>query len=233
VPLPEDLSLDTEVLCRAGTLEAFTAVMTRGPFKQGLLVVADLYKKRPKPFFVEAGLDHGYLVELLRLARGLRGGDRDEVLAIACQEVDTFHLALAARGRFHYDLKPEMLVPLHVPGSRIAVDRFRRMVAAERLADLVPTLVGTAIDALPPGTGADNADASLLEHLAWNRYYRLANRTFRRSHMGMGAVAAYAAIRRVELANLIRLTEGIRAGFDPKAIRRRLIPRSDLERARV
>jgi hypothetical protein len=44
---------------------------------------------------------------------------------------------------------------------------------------------------------------------------------------------AYAALRRVELANLIRLSEGIRAGLPADVIRRRLIPRSDLAPGRT
>jgi vacuolar-type H+-ATPase subunit C/Vma6 len=42
--------------------------------------------------------------------------------------------------------------------------------------------------------------------------------------MGLGAAIAFTALRRVELANLITISEGIRNGMEPAAIRRRLIP---------
>jgi vacuolar-type H+-ATPase subunit C/Vma6 len=42
-------------------------------------------------------------------------------------------------------------------------------------------------------------------------------------------VIGYAGIRRVEVANLITLSEGIRAGAEAERIRTRLIPRADLE----
>jgi vacuolar-type H+-ATPase subunit C/Vma6 len=51
--------------------------------------------------------------------------------------------------------------------------------------------------------------------------------------MGLGAVVAYASIRRVEVANLISLSEGVRAGVAPEVVRRRLIPRQDIEGAHV
>ena len=69
-------------------------------------------------------------------------------------------------------------------------------------------------------------DPSLLEVMARNRFLRLANRAFRSSHMGPGALVGYTAIRRVELANLVTLTEGIRVGLRPEAIRARLIPQA-------
>ena len=52
-----------------------------------------------------------------------------------------------------------------------------------------------------------------------------ANALFRRGHMRLGAVIGYAAIRRIELVNLITLTEGLRLGLEPLRIRERLIPR--------
>ena len=69
--------------------------------------------------------------------------------------------------------------------------------------------------------------------LAWKRFLRLANRAFRRSHMDLGAVVGYAGIRRVEVANLISLSEAIRTGMAAEVIRARLIPRNDLESADV
>jgi len=224
VPLPDDLALNPQVLASAGTIEAFTAVVDPPSLREGLERAIEPYNKRPRPFFPEAGLDHGYLTELLARARALPRAHRDDVLGIARQEADTFHLALVARGRFTYDLAPGMLRPFHVKGTQLSRQAFRQMLEAETLADAASMAVGAAIDAVPGGGGLD---ATALEVLAWNRYYRLANRTFRRSHMGLGAVVAYAAIRRIELANLITLTEGIRARVSPEPLRRRLIPRAD------
>ncbi len=229
IPLPEDLALNLEVLATAGTIEAFTAVLDPEPLRAGLKRAVEPYNKRPRPFFPEAGLDYGYLTELLVRARALPRAHRDDVLGIACQEADTFHLALVARGRFSYDLSPEALQPFHVSGTRIRRQQFRQMLQAESLAEAASMAVGAAIDTMPEQA---EPDAATFEILAWNRYYRLANRTFRRSHMGMGAVVAYAAIRRIELANLITLTEGVRARVPPDVLRQRLIPRLEPADAR-
>ncbi len=230
IPLPDDLALRTDVLGTAGTIEAFAAVCPNEPLRGGLERAIDLYNETPRPFFVEAGLDSGYFEELLARARALGRAHRDDVLAIARQEADTFHLMLLARGRFHYNVAREALQRFHVDGTNIDRATFRAMAGAENLADAARMAVGIVLDE-PPATSGGGVDAAHLEALAWNRYWRLANRTFRRSHMGLGAVVAYAAIRRIELANLIRLTEGIRAGLAPQAIRRRMVPRSDVTEA--
>ena len=230
VPLSDDLALNVEVLAGAGSIEAFTAVLEPEPLRTGLAGAIDLYHRRPRPFFAEAGLDQGYLVELLSRARALPWAHRDDVLPMVWQEADTFHLMLAARGRFSYDLPAEMLSPFHVAGAGLSRQRFQRMLAAEDLTEVAAMAVGAAIDAVPEGRAVD---APALEVLAWNRYWRLSNRTFRRSHMGLGAVVAYAAIRRVELANLITLSEGIRARLAPEALRRRLIPWAEPADARA
>jgi vacuolar-type H+-ATPase subunit C/Vma6 len=108
------------------------------------------------------------------------------------------------------------------------------MLAASDVPTAAARAVGAAVDGLPQG----DIDAALLETLAWHRYWRLARAAMVRSALALGTVAGYAAIRRVELANLITLAEGVRTGAEPDAIRRRLIPRPDvvktgLESARV
>ena len=56
--------------------------------------------------------------------------------------------------------------------------------------------LGRALDMLPstPGEGGELPRAIApadLEALAWNRFLRLANRAFRRSHMGLAAIVAF------------------------------------------
>jgi len=97
------------------------------------------------------------------------------------------------------------------------------MAGAERVADVASAAAGAALDEVPKVADEALTPADL-EPLAWARYYRLANRAFRRSHMGLAAVVAYTAIRRVELANLITLSEGIRLSRPPDVLRRCLIP---------
>lgn len=231
IGLPEDLALDAEALAAAETIEAFAAAVPRGPLRDGFARAVPLFNRLPRPFFPEAGLDCGYLGELVARAARIGGTEGETILEIARQEADTFHLMLVVRGRFSYGLKPEVLRPFHVSGSHLAAEGFDRMVAAEDLAAAASQAVGLAIDASP--ARAEALDAAALEAAAWDRFHRLANRAFRRSHMGLGAVVAYAAIRRVELANLITLTEGIRAALAPDVLRRRLIPRTVAETARV
>jgi hypothetical protein len=64
------------------------------------------------------------------------------------------------------------------------------------------------------------------EAAAWNRLYRLANRAMRGSPTGLGTVVGYVALRRVEIANLTALSEGLRLGLSDESIRARMIPRS-------
>ena len=145
------------------------------------------------------------------------------------QEVDIFHLMLVARGKFHYNLMPEMLQPLHVAGSgsharflplcsMTRISTRRQAVWHERVLDAAPFEEG-------PKDGSMAIDASTLESLAWKRFFRLANLAFRQSHMGLGTIMGYVGLRRVEVANLITISEGIRSDMAAETIRGRLIQR--------
>jgi vacuolar-type H+-ATPase subunit C/Vma6 len=237
ISLPDDLGLDVESLATADSVESFAAAAPEPLFQQGLRQAAAIYEDQPKPVVLEAALDRAYFVELIQRTRGLPREARADSLALARQETDTFHLMLVARGRFTYGLPPEELARFHADGSGVSAQRFQRMLSADNLRQAAGEAVNLALDKLPlgePGEGAGGSDLdpAVLEALAWNRYLRLAQRAFRRSHMGLGAVIAFTAIRRIELANLITLSEGIRMEIDPETMRSRLVP-TDPEALRV
>jgi len=236
VALPADLGLEIEALAAAESFESFLAAAPEGILRAGLAEAAAAYQETPRPVVLEAALDRAYYGELLKRTKALPRDARGDSLTIAKQEVDTFHLMLVARGRFTYGLPAERLAGLHVAGAGISRDRFRRMLDAGSLREAAQLAVGPVLSRLPEedswGAGRAGPDAAALETLAWNRYLRLARRAFRNNHMGLGAVVAFAAIRRIEVANLITLSEGIRTDMEPDAIRRRLVPR-DEEACRV
>jgi vacuolar-type H+-ATPase subunit C/Vma6 len=236
IPLEGDLAVDERAFAAADSIEAFVRLIRSKPLRDSVIAILEIYRSQPKPFFIEAALDHGYFTELLARAAALPEEEAEMLRPMLSQDVDIFHMMLATRGRFGYGLRAELLLPFHVKGAGIRRDRLSQMLTAGSLADVTGRLAGVVIDMPREAAGQGGpgiADAAVLEGMAWNRYLRIAGATFRRSHMGLAAVVAYAAIRRVELGNLITLSEGIRANIAPEAIRRRLIPRADLEATRA
>lgn len=191
------------------------------------------------PFLLEASLDRGYFAGLLARLCRLGPEDRDLLAPLVRQEVDAFHIALAARGRFLHRFPPDALLACHVAGSAIPRGLFEILLADSDLSTVALRCVGRVIDGIPgvsPDANALPSGGSLaaaLETLAWHRFLRLANGVFRRSHMGFAAVVGYMGVRRIEVANLITLSEGIRLGLPADRIRARLVPRPDREVARV
>ncbi len=229
VPLPKEVALDAQGLSAAESLDDFVRLAPKGLLRESLRRTIEIYGDHPRPFFFEAVLDHDYFQGLLANVEGLPWEDREVVKPMFRQEVDIFHLMLVVRGKFHYGLTLEALLPLHVPGARVT-----RAVFAEMLHDQdIRTSAGRAtefvFDVLPFEGGPNHpspavaVDAAGIERLAWTRFARLANLAFRQGHVGLGAVVGYAGIRRVEVANLVTLSEGIRKGMPAEAIRARMI----------
>jgi V/A-type H+-transporting ATPase subunit C len=231
--LPHGLALDRQALMGAGSLEEFAERLPLGSPRKCLTAALNIYRDQPRLLFLEGALDRGYFQELLARTERLSGEDRELIQPIMRQEADAFHLILVVRGKFHYGLTPELLLPLHVSRSGIPSERFSAMLAVSDIRAAASLAVGRAIDALPTECGSAEAsatvDPSVLETLAWKRFLRLSNRAFRCSHMGLGAVVGYVGIRRVEVANLITVSEGVAMGAKADALRARLLPRTDLE----
>lgn len=226
VPLPGHLAVDVRPLTSGATVETLADLVPRGPLHAAVSDALAVFHAHPRAFFIEAALDRGYFAELLARVGAVPGTDRRDVLDVAVQEVDIFNLMLVVRGRFNYGLGPDLVMPLHVAGARIGRREMAVMLAAADLATAAQRAVRLVIDALPGSAqaGAAAIDPAAIERMAWERYRRIAGAVFRRSHTGLGVVAAYAALRRVELANLITASEGIRAGMSAGDICRRMIP---------
>ena len=235
--LPRQTVAQVEALRSAGSPVDFARLLKLGPLRKSLEDAVRQWGEDARPFFFEAALDRGYFQELLARFRLLSSEDREETGAVLCQEVDIFHLMLVLRGKFNYGLTADPLLPLHVPGARISRSCFAAMLNDTDPWVAVGRAVMRALDPLPfegsPGEGSALIPVAALESLAWRRFLRLANSAFRRSHMGFGAIIGYVAIRRLEVANLITISEGIRTGMSADAIRARMNPRTDLEAASV
>lgn len=226
VELPREFAVDPQAAARS--LDNFLPLAPRGPLRMCFRQAVQSHREEKRPFFFEAALDKGYLTELRAQAEALDGEDRELVAPLVRQEIDTFHLMLVARGKFIHGMEAAALLPFHVPGAGILRARFAAMLADPALRAAATRALGRALDELPnaPAEGGAAADAiapSDVEALAWSRFQRLANRAFRRSHMGLAAVVAFAELRRVEVANLITLSEGIRLGMPAEQLRARLI----------
>jgi len=235
--LPADQALNVPALMAAGSVENFAVRLPAGRSRDGLKAMLARHQDEPPLFLLEAALDCGYHQELLARTAPLPKDEQESIRPLVCQEANLFQLLLVVRGKIHHGLAAELLLPLRITGSGVAGDWFKTLLAAADLLAVAKCSLGIALDELPASRSAGETpttiDPAAVESLGWKRLFRLANRAFRSSHMGLGAVAGYATLRRMEVANLITLSEGIRLGVDAGTIRARLVPRTDLEVAHV
>ncbi|HOJ42853.1 MAG TPA: V-type ATPase subunit [Syntrophorhabdaceae bacterium] len=227
VNLPGQLSLNTKKLSEAETIDDFIKNCPRGFFQDNLKNAIKIFGDRAKPFYIEACLDSAYFKELILKTSKLKSHDRDYIKAIINQEIDIFHLMLITRGVMQYNLPPELIKIFHVEETAIPKRVFTNLLKESDLGVFTKTLEGRVIDVIPVELikidQTTAPDLSILETLAWKRFYRLCNKVFYVNHMGFGAIVGYIGLRRIETINLIALSEGIKGGYGPDFIRKHLI----------
>jgi vacuolar-type H+-ATPase subunit C/Vma6 len=236
VALPANLALPIEKLAKADSLRTFVQLMPSGTLHRSLSRALEFYHEQPHVFFFESALDRAYLAELLRKADGLSGEDRELIRPIVVQELDIFHLMLALRGKLLYGMESVALLPFHLAGTRVSRDVFEKILEESDVHAMAARGLDRVVDGSDsgqPGHRTETVDPAALEKLAWSRFWRLAQRAFRRSHMGAASVVAYVELRRVEVANLITACEAIRLGIPAQSVDARLIPVGAREAAYV
>jgi len=218
-PLGGKLALDTGQFLRARDLASFVGLMPDTRFRAAALAAAPEHAETGETFFIEAALDAAYYERLVELAGELPARHRG-----ACEPLVRLEAEL-------YDTLAVFRLKLNAGLSRDRVGTFLArhglsLLAIERLfdyPDFRDMLGHVPRDLLRPEDAAGVFTIPDLERVLWERLLRAANRQFYRSVGDMGLVVAFYTVKRVELANLIRVVEGVRRGLGPEAIRGGLI----------
>jgi len=171
----------------------------------------------PDPFLFEAALDRAYFLDGLQLTRAAPRSEREHIARLIHQEIEGFHLQLAARGRFIHDLPAPRLLELRIPATFLGRSRLRTMMARPDVTSAATLAVGHAIDALPAAT-----DAGALDQAARQRLARIARRVIRERMTGLAALFAYVTLRELECQGLITLAEALRLGRSGSSLAARL-----------
>lgn len=233
MPLPPEFALNAQEMANAESPEDFVRFVPANLLRENLEKVLEIYHEYPQPFFFEGALDCGYFKGLIARAEQLSGEDRTFIRPMVHQEADIFNMMLVTRGKFYYGLAPRVLQLFYVPGAEISHTQFLAMMNGTDLLTSISRVAERVLDAevsqFVRKEGSIDIDASALEALAWRRFFRLSNLSFRKSHMGLAAVLGYMNLRRMETANLIRISEGIRMDMPAEVIRNHMIPWTDRE----
>lgn len=208
------------------SLADLASALPEGIFRDSLAWALADYPGKAAVFFLEAALERDYLAELAARAGGLNAGDRETAGALSAQEISSFNLALALRGKFLYGCRNTDLLRLYAPCPDREIRLFKAILSAGELGGALALAYGR--EPVPAGPAQGLAG---IEALARRRYGRLAFRALRGDHLGFGAAAAYLALRRLETADLVTLAQGLRLGVSAAELERRLAP--GLEAAHV
>lgn len=220
-------SLDIKKILELESIEDFIRIFPKGFLQDNLKTAFKIYGDKPKPFFIEAFIDSMYYKELISRVSAINENEKNYIKPIIQQEIDIFHLMLITRGRMNFNLPVEELKTFHVEGTNITKRIFKALLEEPDKAVLLKILERKVIDTIPPEfikiEQTAPIDTSILENLAWKRFYRICLNAFYESHMNFGAVMGYIGLKRIETANLITLSEGIDLGFGTESIRKHLI----------
>lgn len=233
INLSGEFSIDIKKLYEAEIIEDFIKYSPKGFFQDSLKNAIKIYGDKAKPFFYESFLDSAFFKELALRTHRLNTYVRKYVKPIIDQEIDIFHLMLITRGKIIYNLPSDELKPFHIEGTAIPKRIFYSLLNETDIGILIKTLEGRVIDSIPSELSkieqSTPNELTMLEALAWKRFCRLCNKVFYLNHMGFGAVVGYIGLKRIEIINLIALSEGIDGVFGPDFIRRHLIQKDYTE----
>ncbi len=219
VDVPAALALPTPELLKSPDLESLINKIPVSSLRDGAMQGLGEYEESGRLFFVEAGIDQACFTQLNDAAERSRGAARDAVLDLVRLELDIYNVSLVLRGVFNYSLNFNKLRLLMAPfGSHAGIRTLETIRAASDIADAVPLVPSGLLGRDEEAETADDVETAM-----WSNLYRTAHRRYYTSVLDFGAVAAFCYIKRIELRNLITISEYIRYGERGAAVRDKLI----------
>ena len=229
VDLPEDLGLPQRELMAAHDLEGFLGLLP-GDLAAGAALGRDHFLRLGGTYFLEVGLDRTWMGQLLTAADALAEPHRRAVCDMVNLEVDQYQVLLVLRGKVNYGIDLDELRPFLLSGPELRVKE-EELEALSVAGDLAAMLAALPQRRWLEGRRGDVGDpAGSIEELQdrfLRRLYRRANWHYYHSVLDLGAVFAFAYLKRTELANLIILTEALRYDIPRPEIAGRLVGRSE------
>jgi len=208
VQLPSTLAAEIEPSMQATDLDQMMDSLPAGRLREAGRLGMDLYRTHKRVFFLEASLDTWYFGALLEEVSDLGAGARRAVEHLVYHDVNLYGILLVLRAALNYRVAFKELEPIMPPAALpMTTDRYGRLAesySVEDASELLGIILRRSQDDKPL------RDLQDLEKVLWNRLYRLANRTFYAAEHLSALVAAYFELKRIELKNLLRVTEMVR-----------------------
>ena len=216
VAVPAWMRLDMGSLFQAPNLRRFAAALSVKELRNSMVKLLDAVET-PDSDAIELALDSAHLATLGSLASPSRGRTRE----LIGRDIDARNVLLMLRARFNFNRDLEAVKSSIAPGgARLTRYGVGRIAAARGLPE---ALAAASAICLPSRYRTETVSLRQLEDALVVAQYRFATRCFAEAVLDEALVFAYYYIKRAELANLVRLTEGIRHGLTPDEIKERLL----------
>jgi vacuolar-type H+-ATPase subunit C/Vma6 len=217
--LPGQLELPADVMLQAADLETMLNAIPVRELRQGALVGLGDFEESGRLFFIEAGLDQAYFNALATASEAARGEARGGINRLTALERDNYNVMLVLRGVFNYSIVFNRVRLLLAPEGRHATaDILREIGTAPSIEDAARQIPPALLGPVDEEPDADSAETAM-----WRNLRHAANRVYYDSVLDFAAVVAFTYLKRIELGNLVTLSECARYGEPGATARRRLI----------
>lgn len=160
-----------------------------------------------------------YYQKLLACAKDIPRPHNKAILDLVSHEAAIFLGMLALRLVFNYGFKLEAIQSYFFEGTALTRNVFEAVATQGELESALE-LCGSV---LAFGSGPFKTIPEL-EGAAWDRYLKVAKRIWSSDPIGINAIIGYIGIRRIEVSNVVTLSEGLRLGVESSRLRSYLVP---------
>lgn len=220
VNVPDALGLPVEKMVQAESIEEFRDAIPQPSLRRMLRAPISLFGRKSKPFYFEAALDKLFYTEMLKLLNGRQATSKRSRFATVNVDATIYVIMVIVRAKHNYGASFDDIAPVIDIGHGLPSGLARAVYAAESMAAVVEALpAGLRRYARTPVETIDELERALLCCL-----YERATFAFSSMSLDLNTTFAFYYLKRIELLNLVRLSEAHHYRVGPEEMKSIMIP---------
>lgn len=207
-------NFDFDKVIKAKDMDSLIAALDGSPYQQPLMKIRAMADS-PTLFDYETAINRfhfSYYFDALKKIDD--SAEKDVLLEIRGSEIDMLNIIWIYRSKAFYSLSAKEITDFLIPAYHKLKPRQVAMMAAAASAEEVLSMVAET----RYGKSLDISEPDKLES-ASKAYINRLNARIRREHpYSFAVIGAYAYDKKAEVDRIVRITESVRYGYDPKII---------------
>lgn len=207
-------NFDFDKTVKSKTIDSLITALEGSPYREPIYMVRHSCAD-PQLFDYETALSRFYFSFFWEALKKIdSSADKEVMMDVHGSEIDMLNIIWIYRAKAYYSMDPKEILRFLIPAyHRLKATQVAQMVSASSAQEVLKLIESSRY-----AKSFDTSDPQSMERDLTNRITKMNERIRREHPYSFAVIGAYAHDKKMEVDRIVRITESVRYGYDPKLI---------------